>query len=438
MASLGGQCVMACELDDECRKVYAAAFPSLTAECFPADIRTLTTSRDGSTLPPEAICERVPDHDVLCAGFPCQPFSKSGAQLGTRDRTRGTLFFDIMEIVRAKQPRYLLLENVRNLAGPRHRETWTVIIDSIRQAGYRVSETPMVLSPHLIPPDQGGSPQVRDRVFIACEWIGHECDASLVAPPLLDRHQFHRAWDPNNWSITDILDPDSLIPEVSRYRLNPRSLAWISAWDSFVQELPVDTLPGFPIWADSLVAKPHIPHGTPEWKASHLRKNSAFYLEHQAFLDDWLARRWGPDQRTVLQFPPSRFKFEWQARRRFPTRHGRTLKGLVLQMRPSGIRVKPPSYLPALVAITQTSIVGPEVSPGIEAYREITPKEASRLQGIPFQQFVDAKTADRAIYKQLGNAVNVGVVRLVADKLMRQTSEVRQADSPMALFANAT
>ncbi len=418
LASLGGRCVLACEIDDECRRVYRAAFPELSEAEFPADIRSLTRDSDGSTRSPCQINAAVPDHDVLCAGFPCQPFSKSGAQMGVRDRTRGTLFFDIMEIARAKRPRFMILENVRNLAGPRHRDTWNTIIEAIRDAGYRVSENPLILSPHLIPPEHGGAPQVRDRVFILCEQVA--MGESRLGTPPLSRHCYSNSWNPARWRVADLLYRDSQIDRVERFRLPTRALAWVEAWGTLVRDLPSDNLPGFPIWADCLVDSPNIPAGTPVWKVSHLTKNAALYREFRGFFDSWLRARWGANRQTVLEFPRSRTKFEWQARKAHPTSRGRMLEDLVLQFRPSGIRVKPANYLPALVAITQTSVVGPAVAPGIKSFRTITPDEAATLQGIPAATFRRAGVSDRAIYRQLGNAVNVGVVRMVAETLLRE------------------
>jgi DNA (cytosine-5)-methyltransferase 1 len=437
LEGLGGRCVMACEMDEECRKVYGTAFPDIGGKRVPSNIRDLTQDESGGPLAPDVIRRRVPAHDVLCAGFPCQPFSKSGAQQGIHDQTRGTLFFDIMEIARARKPRFMVLENVRNLAGPRHLDTWATIISSIRDAGYRVADEPVVLSPHLIPPSLGGAPQVRDRVFILCEYVGHGKRRGLVSPPLLNRKQFCRVWDPDDWRIADFLDSDDSIVNLDSYRIRPQEAAWIEAWDFFVRELESDELPGFPIWADRFHLDPDVPPGTPEWKENFLMKNSDFYRRHRQFIDRWKKMRWGEEKVRVPEFPFSRQLFEWQARKWHPTAEGRTLRDLVIQMRPSGIRVKPPTYLPALVAISQTSVVGPDVHPGVEQYRKLTPVEAARLQGIPSTPFAEAGVNDKAAYKQLGNAVNVGVIGLVTGTLMasRRSASVEDHPEPLLLVS---
>lgn len=389
MSEMGGTCVWASEIDEDAAQVYAKNF-GFTPE---GDIAEFTQHQDP--------LRAIPAHDVLCAGFPCQPFSKSGFQRGIHE-TRGTLFFDILKVLEAHRPRFAILENVRNLAGPRQRTTWETIIRQLRALGYRVASEPAVFSPHLLPPERDGRPQVRDRVFILCEYVGEDAsDGDLRGPVLVDR-QPSDGWDPHAWRIEEYLQEESEILEPGSYGLRQDEHEWIDAWNAFVQRIDSDQLPGFPIWVDAFTPEPSIPPGTPPWKANFLRKNSAFYVEHRASIDQWL------EDFPVRDFPNSRRKFEWQARSFQPDARTRDLWQLVLHMRPSGIRVKPPTYLPALVAITQTSIVG-------SRRRKITPREAARLQGFPddFQLHEN----DAAAYKQLGNAVNVGAVKHVAEAL---------------------
>jgi DNA (cytosine-5)-methyltransferase 1 len=312
-----------------------------------------------------------------------------------------------MTIVMAKKPSYIMLENVRNLAGPRHQDTWNDIIDSLRHEGYLVSRTPLVLSPHRMAPQDGGAPQVRDRVFILA-YLPHG-PQSMPTKPLVPP-EASSGWNPDDWRIDDFLDDDSDIENLGNYRLSDAESMWIEAWQAFVERIEADNLPGFPIWVDAFRARPNIPDGTPAWKTDFLMKNAEFYREHRIVIDSWLGERWGTHNLLVQEFPKSRRKFEWQARKVQPTRSERDLAKLVLQFRPSGIRVKPATYLPALVAITQTSIIGSRM-------RRITPREATRLQGMPDDMFVGAGISDSAAYKQLGNAVNVGVVRAAAKTL---------------------
>jgi len=420
LSELGGECVLACEFDNDCQIVYKSTFPNTKLVSNIREITRDEINNEDSVKKTKEIRELVPDHDVLCAGFPCQPFSKSGKQHGITDKTRGTLFFDIMQIIKAKHPKYVLLENVRNLTGPKHVETWALIIASLREEGYTVSENPTVLSPHLIPEEFGGAPQVRDRVFIAAELN------STNEPVHISREAFKSSHDPHKWDISKFLNTDLEISKnkkIASYRLKNDELMWLEAWDYLVMNIDQDVLPGFPIWIDALNTTPTIHKDMPQWKKDILTKNSNFYKENSKFINNWLKKKWGINQQLITDFPMSRQKFEWQARKQFPSRENRTIKSLVLQMRPSGIRVKPATYLPALVAITQTSIIGPNIKNGIDNFRKITPFEAAKLQGLDGSIFDKADVVDSVAYKQLGNSVNAGVVKYVCQKLMKSTLE---------------
>jgi DNA (cytosine-5)-methyltransferase 1 len=109
-------------------------------------------------------------HDILTGGFPCQPFSKSGNQEGVLDASRGTLFGNIVAVLKnlpyESRPTLVILENVRNLAGPKHKDDLKQMKDSLRLLGYTVEEGDIFLSPHQLKREFGGSPQNRERIFL--------------------------------------------------------------------------------------------------------------------------------------------------------------------------------------------------------------------------------------------------------------------------------
>ncbi|WP_069098649.1 DNA (cytosine-5-)-methyltransferase [Mesomycoplasma ovipneumoniae] len=105
---------------------------------------------------------QVPDHDFLFAGFPCQTFSNAGKKLGFSDEVKGTLFFDIVKILKTKKPKYILLENVKGLLNHDKGKTWNTIVKTLKDdLGYMIPEKPLVLSPNDF-----GIPQDRKRVYI--------------------------------------------------------------------------------------------------------------------------------------------------------------------------------------------------------------------------------------------------------------------------------
>lgn len=373
MKSLGGTCVFASDIDEYCRKTYKANY-GIT----PAGDITLIAAED------------IPSHDVLCGGFPCQAFSKAGNRLGFDDPTKGTLFFDICRIIEFHRPKYVLLENVRNLASHDHGNTWKIIHDKLKNLGYNLLEKPVIFSPHYV-----GIPQHRERVFIMCV----RKDLGEISPFVFTNNQIPPC------TIESILQNDDDIPNINNFRISTDLEKLINLWNEFLQNIHVNRLPGFPIWSDRLCdLDPHEDLTQyPKWKENFILKNNKLYISNRKFIDNWLKKA-----RQNPLFFGAKAKLEWQA--------GQTKQpniwNQIFQLRPSGIRVKVNTYFPALVAIVQTSIIG-------SRKRFLTPRECARLQSFPedFQPDVKPQQA----YKQFGNAVNVSLVKLFAKHMFGET-----------------
>ena len=137
----GCQCVFSSEIDIHCQKVY---FNNFGEKPF-GDI----TKIDENT---------IPAFDILCAGIPCQPFSICGKKQGFED-TRGTLFWDVCRIIKAKSPKVILIENVKHLINHNKKQTIKTMISSLEELGYCVSY-------EILNAKDFGVPQNRERVFI--------------------------------------------------------------------------------------------------------------------------------------------------------------------------------------------------------------------------------------------------------------------------------
>ena len=121
---------------------------------------------------------KVPTMDIVCAGFPCQPFSQAGKRLGFQDTTRGTMFWQVMKFVRYHKPSILILENVRGLLNHENGNTLRTIIGEIESEGYKVSYKLLKCSDY-------GIPQMRYRLFIVGSIVYDPCD-------LLDFDRFYK------------------------------------------------------------------------------------------------------------------------------------------------------------------------------------------------------------------------------------------------------
>jgi DNA (cytosine-5)-methyltransferase 1 len=407
LTQLDHECVFASEKDEKLKKLYKENFE---IDCY-GDITKITASH-------------IPDHDILCGGFPCQPFSKAGRQNGFNDTGRGDLIDDIVKILKAKKPKFFILENVPNLRQHDREETWKLIQKKLSDARYDVKEE--VLSPHDF-----GIPQIRKRIFIV----------GVRKPSTLDNFHFPIPTK-EKVSIDTILDKN---PEKS-VKLIPKQIECLALWQRILDAIaPEVKLPGFPIWGMEYGAtypisgkSPHsltskelgkykgafgaslkglkkseqielLPsyarykeYSFPKWKTIYLTRIRKFLKDNSKDIGNLLLE--------LKKYPPSWQKLEWNC-----GESERNISNYLLQFRASGIRVKKTDYAPALVlSSTQIPIVGWES-------RYITLKEASRLQGLDGITLPDTSAS---AYRALGNAVTVKLVYLIAKNLLASQDTV--------------
>lgn len=172
--ALGGRCVFASEIDTEAKKAYYANYGIMPH----GDITKISN-------------DEIPDHDVLLAGFPCQPFSIIGNRLGFDD-IRGTLFFEIARILKAKKPPIFVLENVKQLSRHNHGKTLNTILNTLEGLGYLVHW-------NILNALDFGLPQKRERTIIV-GFLDHAVDFSFPCPHAKGK-------------LEDILEPDETVDD---------------------------------------------------------------------------------------------------------------------------------------------------------------------------------------------------------------------------------
>ncbi len=426
LSSLGCKCVFASELREDLRRLYAINFPGVRIE---GDI-TKVNPHD------------IPAHDILCAGFPCQPFSQAGKRQGFDDeKERGNLFYNIRDIIREHRPQYVFLENVANLKGHDNGNTWNTIKTELEGLNYEVAE-PQILSPH-----EFNIPQHRKRIYIVCENrdYGH-----------LEHFKYPAISATTKCDINSIIDADEKVYQPLKQDTRHQLKVWQEFLNLCVRHNV--TVPSFPIWAmefgatyeyetrvpysmsleelkmqRGVLGQPitgttrkecmsHLPSYAradtnmfPSWKIKYISQNRQFYAENRKWIDEWKVK--------IEPFAPSHQKLEWNC-----GKTPYTLDDKIIQFRASGIRVKLPTFSPAL------NLVGTQIPilPWIELPKEtiaetdetkgryMTVHEASKLQGMENLKFGDDSfhlTVGRC-YEALGNAVNVTIVRKIAENLI--------------------
>lgn len=421
LADLGHDCVFASEIDPRLRKLYEQNFPRFDGT-IAGDIREAVRFKD------------VPKHDIVCAGFPCQPFSKSGDQEGFADQTRGTLFHEIFEILKRHRPPFVILENVGNFARHDGGRTWEIVRSSIASLGYDVRGTEHICDGGhgLVSPHHLGYPHHRERFFIVATLD------DLPANPFPPRDTETQT------SVDDIVVRDWKHRDDQREiaELSEQQIRCIAHWNELLQNIPSDVeLPSVPIWGDEIEASyPYddgslraLSHGElalhiqatepsselskdellselpsyatreegefPRWKVRYIEENREWFESNfDVIPEDWISQ--------LYEFPPSQRRFEWNCKG-----EARDLWNCVLQFRPSGLRASRYNTIPSLVSMTTTQIpvLGPEK-------RFLTRTEGLRLQGLPDEHQLPSSRNEA--FSALGNAVHVGVVAEIGKRIL--------------------
>ena len=207
---LGHKCVFASELDSNLQQLYEKNFGMRPH----GDIRAVPVSK-------------IPAHDILCAGSPCQPFSKAGEQQGFDCPKWGDLFEHVLRVLRHHKPEHVILENVPNLERHSKGKTWAQLKLGLESAGYDIRTKH--LSPH-----QYGIPQIRERVFI----VGSRSGLSDFLWP--------DETAGTNLSISAVLDEN---PDGAKM-ISPQVKKCLQVWQAFIKAFPKkEELPSFPIWS---------------------------------------------------------------------------------------------------------------------------------------------------------------------------------------------
>lgn len=420
------ECVFASEIKEDLRKLYKLNFPKTNIQ---GDIT-------------EILPQDIPTHDILCAGFPCQPFSQAGNRLGFMDKGRGNLFYHIYEIIETHRPQYVFLENVSNLKGHDNGNTWETIKRILEELRYEVKAE--ILSPHSF-----GISQHRRRIYIVCRNLDYGN---------LDYFEFPKAERKMSCDINKVIDAtdEDITP------LKPETKSQLAIWQEFIDNIIAanDSIPQFPVWAMEfgatydystapayqtveqlrgkkgkfgapicgntineclsclpIYAQTDKAKIFPNWKIRYIQQNREFYLKHKSWLDKWLLK--------VKDYENSHLKLEWNCGKEATP----ILEDKIIQFRASGIRVKLPTFSPALNLVGTQTPIFPwiKLPPAFDENgvpqkgRYMTIAEAAAIQGMkPLLENYRSEgfpLSTTRILEALGNAVNVTLVKHIAKNI---------------------
>ena len=388
---LGYECVFASEIDTILKDTYNKNFGIIPY----GDISNISL-------------KDIPEHDILCSGFPCQPFSKAGERKETED-ARGLLLNYVEKIILNHKPSFFILENVERFGKSKLKKDFTNKVESLYNIQYII-----------VSPDQLGIPQHRPRIFI----IGQKITNSIIKD--INKLQYKKV-KKNFYKI--------------KYRnvkyVEESKLSILKLWQNIINELPKDENIYSPLWSTEYMATyPFMDKATinyssselnnyngiygtslkdltkneqinllpkyartnsekfPNWKIRFIKNSRDYCLKNNNVFSKYI--------NELSKLSLSHQKLEWNIK----NNDSRNLHDYIIQFRPSGIRVSKKDRFPSLVSINLTQI--PIVSSDGNNFRYITTEEALALQSFP-NNFILPEDYSKA-FKALGNAVNVDIV----------------------------
>ena len=408
LSRLGHECVFASEIETFLREHYNKNF-----KMFPeGDITKIKI-------------KSIPKHDILCAGFPCQPFSKAGFANGFSHKIAGKMFFYLIKIIKYHKPKYLFLENVPNLIGHNNGETWEYMKKKISKIGYDVDQK-------ILSPTDYNIPQIRNRLYIVAK-----------KNKLTDFEWPKKIKQTNNLKKFLVSKPKK------NKKLSELKKEVLDVWKYFLKKIPKKTYLPNPLWAMEFGAtypyKSSTPHSIglrklkkykgkfgvnlkslskdevinsipnyaklkvkkfPKWKIRMIKRSRDFYKQNKKWVDKLI-------KKIIKLESESYQKFEWNCQ-------GETfnLKKKIVTFRGSGIRVRRNKNSPTLVSACITQV---PYLPWKKRYLSL--EECLNIQG--FKGLKSYPKGYEKFYMTIGNAVNVEVVSKIAKQLLNSENAKR-------------
>lgn len=352
LSLLNHKCILACDIDKYCREVYKKNYNIEPV----VDVKNIDE-------------KKINDFDIICGGFPCQPFSNSGKKKSFEDE-RGLLFDEIIRIAKHKKPKFLFLENVKHILKVSEGKVIEYIKKKIDETGYKLQLFKM--SPH-----DYGIPQQRERIFFVC-----------VRKDIYNNKDIELLDMKKNLTFKDILE-ENVDP---KYKVKPDVENVLNAWEELISQFEV----GEKLSPTILINDAYRTYSDEEydnlakWRKDYMTKNKRLLTKYKSIIDPWYEKH-----KELLLKREIYGKLEWQAGL---LKENDSIFNYFITLRQSGIRVKRAKYFPTLVAISQIPIYAKEK-------RYLTPRECARLQSYPDN--LKLHETDRVSYKQMGNSVNV-------------------------------